>query len=51
MKLGEVEWNLVNWIHLAQSKDQLQGVVKTVMNLPVSCKMRHFSTYEVTLRF
>jgi hypothetical protein len=32
MYLKEVEWKGVDWIHLAQKKDQWRAVVNTVMN-------------------
>jgi hypothetical protein len=31
----EIEWEFVDWMHLAQDRDQCQAVVKTVMNLRV----------------
>jgi hypothetical protein len=33
MDLREIGWQGVDWIHLAQDKDQLQAAVNTVMNL------------------
>jgi hypothetical protein len=33
MDLGEIGWEGVNWIHLAQDRVQWRAVVKTVMNL------------------
>jgi hypothetical protein len=33
--LREVVWEGVNWVHLAQDKDQWRAFVKTVMNLLV----------------
>jgi hypothetical protein len=35
---------LVNWIHLAQNRDQWQALVNTVMNLRVPWKLRNFLT-------
>jgi hypothetical protein len=32
MDLGEIAWEGVEWIHLAQDRDQWQAVVNTVMN-------------------
>jgi len=33
MDLREIGWEGVEWMHLAQDRDQLQAVVNTVMNL------------------
>jgi hypothetical protein len=33
MDLREVEWEGVNWMHLAHDRDQWRAVVNTVMNL------------------
>jgi hypothetical protein len=35
MVLKEIGWNCVDWMHLAQVKDQWRAVVNTVMNLRV----------------
>jgi hypothetical protein len=35
MDIREVGWEGVDWIHLAQDRDQWWAVVKTVMNLQV----------------
>jgi hypothetical protein len=35
MDLREMRWEGVNWIHLAQDKDQWQAPVNTIMNLKV----------------
>jgi hypothetical protein len=35
MNLTEIGWRAVNWIHLAQNRDQLWAHTKTVMNLRV----------------
>jgi hypothetical protein len=31
--LREIEWDVVNWFHLAQDIDQWRNLVNTVMNL------------------
>jgi hypothetical protein len=31
--LKEIGWENVDWIHVAQNRDQWQAVVSTVMNL------------------
>jgi hypothetical protein len=36
MGLREIGWEVVDWMHLAQDKDQWWAVVITVMNLLVS---------------
>jgi hypothetical protein len=36
MDLTETGWKGVDWIHLAQDKDQWRAVVNTVMNPQVS---------------
>jgi hypothetical protein len=35
MKLREIGWEGVDWIHLAQNKDQWRPLVNTVLNLRV----------------
>jgi hypothetical protein len=35
MELREIGWSVINWIHLAQGKDQWRVLVNTVMNLRV----------------
>jgi hypothetical protein len=35
MELREIEWKGVDWIHLAQGKDQWWAVVIVVMNVQV----------------
>jgi len=33
MDLREIRWEVVDWIHLAQDRDQLRVVVNTAMDL------------------
>jgi hypothetical protein len=33
--LGEMSWEGMEWIHMAQDRDQLRAIVNTVMNLRV----------------
>jgi hypothetical protein len=33
--VGEIGWEFMEWIHMAQDRDQWRAVVNTVMNLPV----------------
>jgi hypothetical protein len=35
MDLGEIGWGSVDWIQLAQDRDQWRALVNTVMNLRV----------------
>jgi hypothetical protein len=35
MDLREIGWDDVDWIDLAQDRDQWRALVSTVMNLPV----------------
>jgi hypothetical protein len=35
MDLEELEWEVVNWIHLAPDKGRLRPPTKTIMNLRV----------------
>jgi hypothetical protein len=36
MDLREIGWNGMDWIHLAQDRDQWRSLVSMVMNLGVS---------------
>jgi hypothetical protein len=44
MNLREIGWEGVNWMHLAQDRDQWQALVKTVMNLQVPYKVEHLTS-------
>jgi hypothetical protein len=33
MGLRETEWKVVDWMHLAQDRDQWQALVNMIMNL------------------
>jgi hypothetical protein len=35
MDLGEIGWGAMDWIDLAQDRDQTRALVRTVMNLRV----------------
>jgi hypothetical protein len=42
MELRKVGWESVDWIPLAQDKEEWQAVVNTVMNLRIPRKMENF---------
>jgi hypothetical protein len=42
--LKEIGWESVEWIHLAQDRDQWRAVVNTVMKLRVPYKAGNFKT-------
>jgi hypothetical protein len=42
MDLREIEWEGVNWIHLAQDKNQWRAIANAVMQLRVARKTRNF---------
>jgi hypothetical protein len=44
MDLREIEWGGVDWMHLAQDRDQRQALVNTVMNLWVPQTAGNFLT-------
>jgi hypothetical protein len=44
MDLTEIVWNVLDWSHLAQARDQWRVVVNTVMNLGVTYKAGNFLT-------
>jgi hypothetical protein len=48
-RLTEIGWKDVDWIHLAQDKDQWLDLVNTVMNLRVLYKAGNFLTSWVTV--
>jgi hypothetical protein len=35
MDLRDIGWNIMDWIHLAQDRDQWVAFMKMAMNLPV----------------
>jgi hypothetical protein len=35
MDLREIGWDVMDWIHLSQDRDQWRGLANTVMNLRV----------------
>jgi hypothetical protein len=37
MDLGEIGWDGMDWIELAQDRDQWRALVNTVMNHRVNC--------------
>jgi len=44
MDLRELGWEVDDWIHLAQNRNQWRGFVNTVMNLPVPQRAGNFLT-------
>jgi hypothetical protein len=42
--LREIEWEGVDWMHLAQVRDRWRALVNMVMNLRVSYKAGNFLT-------
>jgi hypothetical protein len=34
--VGDIRWKCVDWIHLAQDREQWRAIVKTVVDLRVS---------------
>jgi hypothetical protein len=44
MDIGEIGWEKVDWMHLAQDRDQWRVVVKMVTNLQVPEKVWNFLT-------
>jgi hypothetical protein len=42
MDLREIEWDGMDWVDLAQDRDQWMALVNTVINLPGSIKCWEF---------
>jgi len=51
MDLKKIVWEGVDWMHLAQNRDQWQALVNTVMNFRVPQKAENFLTRSVTISF
>jgi hypothetical protein len=49
--LRETGWEGVEWIHLAQDRDQWQAFMNMVMNIWVPQKVESFFTSQVTISF
>jgi hypothetical protein len=47
--LREIRWEGVDWMHLAQDRDQGWGLVNKVMNFRVPQKAGNFLTSRVTI--
>jgi len=42
MHLQEIQHEDMDWIHLAEDRDQEQAVLDTIMNIQISCKVGNF---------
>jgi len=51
MNLTEIRLDGVDWVHLAQDRDQWRSLVNTVMNLQVTYKAGNFLTIWVAVIF
>jgi len=51
MDLGKIGWEVVEWVHLAQNREQWRAIVSMVMNLRVPEKAENFLTNSVTVSF
>jgi hypothetical protein len=51
MDLGEIGWNGVDWIDMAQDRDQWRALVNTVLNLQVSWNAGKFFSDCTICRF
>jgi hypothetical protein len=41
MDLTEIQWEVVDWIHLAQDRDQWSALVNTAMNFRFPSKVEN----------
>jgi len=51
MDLREIEWESVDWIHLAQDRDQWWTFANTVINLLAQWQVGNFFTRWATISF
>jgi hypothetical protein len=51
MYFRELRWKGLDWMHLAQDRDQWRAVVNTVMNLRVPYKATNFLSNRATVTF
>jgi hypothetical protein len=49
--LKDIRWENVDWMHLAQDRDQWQALVKIVMNLCVPLRTENSLISSVTVSF
>jgi hypothetical protein len=48
---NEIGWEDVNWIHLAEDRDNWEDLVNTIMNSQVSLNVEYFSLSQGTIGF
>jgi hypothetical protein len=46
--IRDVGWEVVNWVNLAQDRDQWRALLNKAMNLRVTAKSKHSLTNRVT---
>jgi hypothetical protein len=51
MDFREIEWGGMDWIDLAQDRDQLRALVNTVMNIRVPLNVGKFLSVWATAGF
>jgi hypothetical protein len=51
MDLKETGWKVVDWMYLAQGKDEWHALVNMIMNLWVPWKEGNFLASQVIIRF
>jgi hypothetical protein len=49
MDIGEIRWEVVDWMHLAQDRGRWRALVNTVMKLRISQKEGHFARWATVI--